>query len=186
MKRLFAAIKIHPDKNFLVSYRKIKSDLKHEKIKWVEEENIHITLKFFGDTDEDRIDDICGVFDEIAFDHVPFGLVFKNIGFFGSLNNPRVIWVGMEKNKIIEQLASDVNESLKTVGFEPEDRNFSPHLTIGRIKFIKDKKYFQRTINKYSEDFYHKEQVNRLYLLESFLRPQGPVYEIIETFELGK
>jgi len=186
MKRLFAAIKVYPDVNLIKIYNSLKSALRDEKINWVNENNIHITLKFFGETPEDKIGEICGIFDKVAARHQPFDLNLENAGIFGSRYDPRVIWFGMAQSESVEKLAKDVLHSLKTIGFEPDGQNFRPHLTVGRIKQISDKKYFQQTIDTFKTSFIQDVPVTDFKLFESILRPQGPVYHVVETFNLGE
>lgn len=183
-KRLFAAIKVQPDPNLISTYSSLKSALRHEKINWVSEKNIHITLKFFGETPEEKIDEICEVFDDIAARHQPFNLSLENIGIFGSSYEPRVIWFGMVKSEAVEKLAEEVLLRLKTIGFEPDGQHFRPHLTVGRIKQIGDKKQFQQTINSFKSTFLQEIQVTDFQLFESILKPQGPIYQVIESFNL--
>ena len=186
MKRLFAAIKVQPDEHLISVYNGLKSSLRHEKITWVSEKNIHITLKFFGDTAEDKIDEICQVLDEVAFRSHPFDLSLEDIGIFGSSYDPRVIWFGMKKSEAVEKLAEDVIQSLKTIGFEPDRQNFRPHLTVGRIKQVISKRQFQQIIDTFKDTFLQDVQVTDFELYESILRPQGPVYTVVERFKLGE
>ncbi len=184
-KRLFAAIKVQPDEQLISIYNSLKSALRHEKINWVSEKNIHITLKFFGETPEDKIDEICEVFADIATRHQPFNLTLENIGIFGSSYEPRVIWFGMAKSEAVEKLAEEVLLRLKTIGFEPDGQHFRPHLTVGRIRQVISKKQFQQTIDTFKNTFIQDIQVTGFELYESILKPQGPVYHVIESFNLG-
>jgi len=184
MKRLFAAIKVEPDANFCSIYGEIRNSLRHEKINWVPEKNIHITLKFFGETAEDKIDDICEVLDEIAGHHPPFEIRLQNTGIFGSSYNPRVIWFGMNQSKAIENLAKDVLTRVEEIGWEHDRQNFRSHLTVGRIKTLNDKKYFRQIIDKFKNVYLQAVPVDSFSLIESKLRPQGPVYEVVEKFAL--
>jgi len=185
MKRLFAAIKVEPDENMVIIFGGLKSNLRNDKINWVPEQNIHITLKFFGETAEDKIDEICEILDEIAKRHQAFKIQLQNIGIFGSSYDPRVIWFGMNDCPQIEDLANDVLKSVEDIGWGRDRQNFRAHLTVGRIKLIKDKRYFQQIIDKYKNIPLQLVPVNGFYLIESKLRPQGPVYEIVEEFKLG-
>ncbi len=184
MKRTFAAIKIYPDEHFLNIFRELKTALGFNIINWVDEENIHITLKFFGATTEKQVGEICHLFDEVAEKYHPFQLNLKGTGIFGSRYDPRVLWFGIENSLPIENLAGDILSGVESIGFLRDRQNFRPHLTIGRIKNIKDKKLFQNVIDRMSEVFIQEAKVEEFFLIESRLRPQGPVYEIIETFRL--
>jgi 2'-5' RNA ligase len=185
MKRLFAAVKVEPDEKMLDIYDQLRDGLLHEKIKWVEPHNIHLTLKFFGETPENKIDDICDVLDEIAEKHAPYEFNLKDIGIFGSSYNPRVIWFGIQDGTKTERLANGVLDAVEEIGWERDRQNFRPHVTVGRIKFIKDKRFFQQTISKFKNIALQKVPVDSFYLIESKLRPQGPVYDIVEEFRLG-
>lgn len=182
MKRTFAAIKVVPNDNLLKIYREIKSALDDHTINWVAEKNIHITLKFFGDTTERQIADICNLFDDISGDQRPFSITLKGTGIFGSRYDPRVIWFGIENGRALERLALGVLNGVEAIGFPRDRQNFRPHLTIGRIKKLEDKKGFQKVIDRYRESLLQEISVDAFYLIESRLKPGGPVYDIIETF----
>ena len=185
MKRIFAAIKIHPTDLFLDVYNDLKSSLEREKIKWVEQNNLHLTLKFFGETDENKVIEINSVLASVSSKHRSLRLKLHNVGIFGSSYNPRVIWIGIEKNSELEKLADDLLEKLAKIGFEKDRQNFVPHLTIGRIKTIENKKQFQEIIGKYKSVELHEEEVNGFSLYESILKPAGPEYKILETYPLS-
>ncbi|MCD4790473.1 MAG: RNA 2',3'-cyclic phosphodiesterase [Bacteroidales bacterium] len=184
MKRIFAAIKIHPSNQFLKVYYDLKTAMRNDKIKWVDTQNIHVTMKFFGETEEDRIENIITILSEISLRYKPFTLELKDVGIFGSSYKPRVIWFGIEENKIMQSLAMDTLDEMGKIGFEKDRQNFVPHLTIGRIKFVNDKKRFREIIDRYKSIEIQKENVVEFSLIESILRPQGPEYKIIETFKL--
>jgi 2'-5' RNA ligase len=182
MKRIFAAIKVEPDANLLSVFREIKKSLGDEKITWVDERNIHLTLKFFGDTPETDIPSIVSIFDEIAARHQPFEIELENVGIFGSSYNPRVVWFGMKRCDAIERLANDVLSTLDKAGFPRDSQHFRPHLTIGRIKFIQNKKYFQQVISSFKNKFIQRIQAKEFELIESKLTPRGPTYTNIQSF----
>jgi len=185
MKRLFAAIKITPDENFLRIYFSLISLCKYDKINWVKPENIHITLKFFGETAEDRIESIKSKLSEISNQHKPFQLNLSNVGIFGSYYKPRVIWFGIGKNEALEKLANEVLDKMNDIGFLRDRQNFVPHLTVGRIKFIDDKNRFSERIEKYESTDIQQIQVESIYLFESKLSSSGPEYRILEKFNLN-
>jgi 2'-5' RNA ligase len=185
MKRLFAAIKLHPTEAFLSRYYAVKRNLQDEKIKWVAPENIHITLKFLGETPDHHIPGINLALKEAANCFSPFRYELENIGIFGSSYKPRVIWMGIHDKGVISELAASVFKQLEHIGIEKDRQNFVPHLTIARIKSIQDKKHFQEVIEKYREGGIQKEEVNQFHLFESILRPEGPEYTILKSFTLG-
>ena len=184
MKRIFAAVKIHPSDKFIQVYNGLKIACKNDKIKWVEPLNIHITIKFFGETEEDKIENINSVLSNVSLHHSPFTLKLSDVGIFGSSYKPRVIWFGISENQKLQRLALDVINELGKIGFKKDRQNFVPHLTIGRIKFLDNKRNFQEVINKYKSVEVQEENIDRFFLIESILRPKGPEYKILNTFVL--
>ncbi|MCF8229328.1 MAG: RNA 2',3'-cyclic phosphodiesterase [Bacteroidales bacterium] len=182
MKRLFAAIKLHPTDKFLELFGQLQNQLKQDKIKWVDPQKIHITLKFFGDTTEENIDEIAGAMDDAVFDASPFELQMHNVGIFGSSYKPRVIWFGIEASEKLRSLYQNLKVNLEELGYKYDRQNFVPHLTVGRIRHIQNKRYFQQVINRFKDEDIQKEKIDRLILFESILRPQGPEYIVVEEF----
>ena len=108
---------------------------------WVKPGNIHLTLKFLGDTDPDRIPGIQNKLTETLAPFAPFRLSLNSVGVFPDTKNPRVLWLGLkddeEKLKILQ---AAVEKASASVGFPREQRPFSPHLTLARIKSPKGMK----------------------------------------------
>lgn len=185
MKRLFAAVKIHPSPEFLKTYNSLKTGLKFCRITWVKPESIHITLKFFGETEEKKIPEISRVLKEVAMRHQPFSCELVNAGIFGSSYSPKVIWFGIENADPLKKLGMDVIQSCDAIGWEPDRQNFVPHLTIGRIKDVPDKHLFQRMIDAHKTDWLQEFSVAGFNLYESILLREGPVYKAIESYKLS-
>jgi RNA 2',3'-cyclic 3'-phosphodiesterase len=186
MKRLFAALKIYPDNDFLASYRKLKAGLCHESIKWVEEHNIHITLKFFGETEERKIPGISSVLKRMAETTSPVRLQLTGLGIFGSSYAPKVIWAGIEPYAQLSLLMKDIHGDLVSVGYEPDRQNLVPHLTLGRIKFLHDKTLFNRTLDQFRNITSAPLCIGEIILYESILRREGPEYIALNKFTLKK
>jgi 2'-5' RNA ligase len=184
MKRLFAAIKIHPGEAYTMQYWSLKKALKDEKIKWVDLENIHITLKFFGETPEHHIPAINAALGKASSGIPQFQLKLANTGIFGSSYNPRLIWFGIDQSNELFSLSKNIFRELENIGIVKDRQNFVPHLTVGRIKNLEDKKHFQKVIDKYRDGHIQNEEVNNFHLFESILSPQGPTYNVVESFEL--
>jgi len=180
MKRLFAAIKIHPSASYISLFNEISSSLQHERIKWVEPSNTHLTLKFFGETDETKIPAIRQSIETAVAQSKPFTLKIANTGIFGSRYDPKVIWFGIEQNSELENLVLNIFTELAKCGWEQDRQNFVPHLTVGRIKELKDKPLFQKIVGKYNTIEIQEENVTKIILYESILRREGPLY--VEVF----
>jgi RNA 2',3'-cyclic 3'-phosphodiesterase len=186
MKRLFIAIKIQPDSTFLEQLRLLKTHLHHEKIKWVEGQNIHVTLKFLGDTDGKMIPEIERALNIVAKEHSAFGIRLEKLGIFGSRYDPRVIWVGIDPYDELVSLMQKVHKSLEPAGFESDRQNLIPHLTLGRIKELKDKILFQKIMDQFREISSVKMEVNNFILYESILKKEGPAYIALNSFDFRK
>jgi 2'-5' RNA ligase len=186
MKRLFAAIKVNPDKQFLDHYHKIQTHLQHERIKWVEEYNIHITLKFFGETEESKIPEIKGFLSDVAANTNVFSFSLQNLGFFGSSYDPRVVWVGINPDENLVSIMKMINTKLEPIGYKPDRQNLVPHLTLGRIKFLKDKKLFSQIIDQNRNISSQDISVDYFILFESILKKEGPIYLALQSFYMRK
>ena len=186
MKRLFAAIKIEADENFLKLYWNLRNSLKHEKIKWVEEENLHLTLKFFGEIYDEKIDPICELIDNSVIDCDSFELQLENVGIFGSSYNPKVIWYGIKLSSELKFLHQTITENLKTIGYYPDRQNFVPHLTIARIKWIDDIDKLKYLLQKYRGETIQKTKIGAVIYYESKLTANGPIYNPVKKFPLKK
>ena len=186
MKRLFAAVKIHPSPEFLKIYNDLRSGLKFADIKWVKPDIIHVTLKFFGETEEGKIPEISKVLKEVAARHDRFSSELVNVGIFGSSYDPRVIWFGMQKAEPLKALGEDVLKSVERIGWERDRQNFVPHLTIARIKHVPDKKLFQAMIDRHKNAFIQEVSVAEFHLYESILQREGPIYRVLTTFSLQR
>ena len=158
-------------------------ELNRERIKWVEIDKIHITLKFLGDTDENKIPDIERIFRKVTEGYSPFSIRLNTLGVFGSIDNPRVIWAGIEPSDNIVSLMNDIHAELKSTEYIGNDRqNVVPHLTIGRIIGIKDKKKFQGIMNRARKFSSQLITINECILYESILKKEGPVYLPLKAF----
>jgi 2'-5' RNA ligase len=182
MKRLFAALKIYPDPGFLSSYRSLKAELHKEPVKWVEEHNIHVTLKFFGETGERMIPVIDSVLERCANQTGAFSMALAGLGIFGSSYAPRVVWVGIEPYDRVSGLMKLVHDGLAEAGFERDRQNLVPHLTLGRIKSLRDKTGFSQTIDRYRKIASSELNIGEMVLYESILRREGPEYIVLNRF----
>jgi RNA 2',3'-cyclic 3'-phosphodiesterase len=184
MKRIFAAIKIHPSEKLVSLLFHFQLVLRDESIKWVDHNNIHITLKFFGETEDYRISEIITQLKMVSTKHLPFKIQLKGTGVFGSVYNPRVIWIGINESQELKNLSTDVLNAAAIIGWDRDRQNFVPHITAGRIKSIDNKANLNEIITKNKNHEIHEENVESFYLYESILQPRGPIYNILETFRL--
>lgn len=167
---------------------KIEEDAKATSadVRWVSPGRIHLTLKFFGNIEESKIDSIAAAIRGPASAAKPFHLNVRGTGAFPNLRNPRVIWIGLvDEEGHLAALQKEVESSLETIGFEPEDRPFRPHLTLGRVKSSRGKEELARCVEKYREEEIGSFQVERIVLFKSDLTPAGPIYTPLREVRLG-
>lgn len=146
-------------------------------VKWVAPESIHLTLKFLGNIDAQKIREIEKILNEAASGMEPFVLTLKGIGAFPKLDYPRVIWVGVEGGSAqSERLAELLEEKLERIGIPREDRKFHPHLTLGRVKSPKNKDRLKEIIEVTKFEASSAVDVNHLTLFKSQLGREGSIY----------
>ena len=155
-------------------------------VKWVAAANLHITLKFLGEITEDSVAELKEVLPSIASHNESFALKFKGVGIFPDRKRPRVIWIDiLESDKLIK-LQEQVEENLLTVGFNREDRPFSPHLTIGRVRSSAGKESLLGAVETLKDRDFGNIGVNNISLMKSDLRPGGAQYTSIAEFSLKR
>ncbi len=128
MIRLFVAIELPED----VRERLAALAAGVRGARWVRPENLHLTLRFIGEVDEGRLADIYAALARIA--DPAFELAIDGIGHFGSKREARVLWAGAESNERLVRLHDKVESALVRAGLAPEERKFSPHVTLARLK----------------------------------------------------
>jgi len=107
----------------------------HERVRWIEQDAMHLTLKFLGDTPVDRVPDIKKSLEQAASSTGKFSIKIGRTGCFPSFRDPRICWVGLSGElRRLEQLQGRVEGGLVALGFDSEDRKFKPHVTIGRTR----------------------------------------------------
>ena len=185
-KRLFAAIHIKPTEAFSDIFNNLKQILGFHIIRWVDPNNIHITLKFLGETPVDEIPAIAEALKASTQDVQPFDIKLARTGIFGSYYHPRVIWAGIDVSDELLKLSANVVAKLEAIGYLSDRQNFVPHLTLGRIKEIKDKAHFQEVLAHFSNFVYQTQHVTGFSLYESNLRKEGPEHIVLEEFILGE
>ena len=156
-------------------------------IRWVKKDNLHITLLFLGYIEEENIPQICKIVNEIAKTQNPFSLEFKKV-LYGPPNKipPRLIWVDLEKSTELTDLVKKLKEKVEETGFleKMEKREFSPHITLGRIRTWQWKRIEPEERPDIKKDISLNFEVNSVEVMESQLKRSGAEYAILETCNL--
>ena len=180
--RGFIAIDINTPPNIL----KLLNDItkSNADVKLVEPQNIHITLKFLGDVQENNIDKIEQIIRDSIKKIEPFKIKLKGIGVFPNKNYIRVVWIGIMDTEILSTISTNIDENLSQLGFKKEKRGFSAHLTIGRVKSAKNKMHLLKAIDNYSNFEFATLEVSSIKLKKSDLTPKGPIYTTLKEVKL--
>jgi 2'-5' RNA ligase len=184
MKRIFIALKVEANVTLLKMVSTFKTGLNKEIIRWTDTGNTHITLAFLGDTGENIIYEVSSMLHERCKESGKFELTIKGCGVFRNVNDPRILWIGIEQSRQLDRLNGIIMDGLKDLKIKMEDRPFKPHLTIGRIKHINDKESLKYLIGQFQNIEIQIVPVNEVILYESILHQTGPEYVSIDRIRL--
>ena len=184
--RLFVALQI-PDSirndyaALIDDLRRLDAKASPKKPKWVRLENLHVTLKFIGNTDPAKLASIrTGLSSVRSPQEVRLHLC--NIGFFPNANRPRVIWAGMHASENIAALARAVDRQVASLGFPAEDRAFAPHVTLARLDPPGISAELRAAVEKHTTRDFGMLHTSEFHLIESKLKPSGAEYTTLQSF----
>lgn len=156
-------------------------------VKWVRENQMHLTLKFLGNVSQDKIPFISDAIKQITYDIHEFPLSFSGIGAFPNTNRPRVIWAAIDKgSKELKTMAGLIEKKMNSLGFKKEDRDYKAHLTLGRVRSQKNIKELAKNISGAEFKIKSDIKIEKLTLFQSTLTPKGTVYAPLGEFHLSK
>jgi 2'-5' RNA ligase len=155
---------------------------KGHELKWESPEKLHLTLKFLGDVDTDLIEEIDGNIRNALEKFECVSSYFNKFGVFKKFKKPRVLWLGIKRSDQLESLHELIDNSMSAVGFERENRRFTPHLTLLRIKKDIEPKLLKNFLDYNLEPILFEScQVS---LIKSELKPEGSSYTLLRKFKL--
>lgn len=178
-RRLFFALNATDPivKTFVPFHKKLKinADQREIPVKWTPLENYHVTITFLGDTSIEHLEKLQEALTEVCNSFPPFDLKIEDIGAFNNEHDARVIWLGVQNKKSLKNFKDKLEEKLSELNWDwkPEDRDFKPHLTIGRIKNPKSVKDMISPLKRKS---FGKIHVSEIILYESKMAGAFPVY----------
>jgi 2'-5' RNA ligase len=147
-------------------------------VKWVDRQNLHLTLQFLGQVPANQIPDICDALSSVASGCSPFELEIRGLGAFPNARRPRTVWLGVtDGHDALVALQKQLQRALKRLGFRPEDRPFSPHLTIGRVREggVAPASLAQQMSTR-ADALCGRSHIAEVVLFSSDLTPTGPIY----------
>jgi len=151
--------------------------------RWVDESNMHLTLRFIGEVEEPQAEEIAAALDRLRAPRFPLSLV--GAGHFETRGRVRQLWVGIEPNPVLMQLQERIESALQREGLEPEGRKFSPHITLARL----DRAAPDTIRNWLHENSLFRAEpfaVEEFVLFQSLLGNGGAVYHPVAEFPLGE
>lgn len=183
-KRTFLAIKINPKEEMLRRIQYLKTNLAEENISWIRQDHLHITLRFIGATAEKEVVRIEDELQKVVVNFEKTEINLSGLFLFGSTHSPKLIWFGVEPGKIITDLAAEIDQVLSPLGFERDRQNFIPHLSIGRIRKLRNKEFFHRVIESADQNLIQTERIEKIIFYESILKNSGAEYAVLKEFSL--
>jgi 2'-5' RNA ligase len=179
--RLFVAIEIPEEiRNALASFiKELRAVAPH--VKWVRAENLHVTLKFLGHTDDAKLSAIEDILRGVRSSD-PVALTFQGLSFFPNDRRPRVFWSGMQASASCKAIAADIEHAVHKLGFPLEERPFTPHLTLARFDPPGIHPKLASIIGEnHSRDF-GSMTARKFHLIQSNLKPTGAEYLTLRSF----
>jgi RNA 2',3'-cyclic 3'-phosphodiesterase len=181
--REFLAVDIDPKHTYKIAEIQRGLSDTDAPVKFVERENLHLTLKFFGEITDTKSKEITSNVQKKLKEYQPFLIHIKKMGVFPNLGYIRVVWLGIEEPNNFSVIQKDLDRDFINMGFKKE-RSYTPHLTIGRVKGAHNKEALVAKIKELEEVNIGKMTVDRVVLKKSELTPAGPMYTNLQEFWL--
>lgn len=184
-ERCFVAICLEENiKNEIIKAQKVLAKIDCP-VKWVEAENLHLTMKFLGDMKNELLPSVIDVLSSLTKNFKPMQFYLTQIGAFPSFQRPKIIWAGVkDENESIKHLVDQMEDGLFSLGLPKENREFVGHITVGRVKSLRNVRLLADTILQYPMLPTFKQAVKAITLYKSTLTAQGPIYEVVKNFML--
>jgi len=169
----------------LQSELRSKIDIKKSDAKWVNPENVHLTLKFLGEIKDEQVVDVCNITKDVAGRHNSFDIDVETVGHFGG-RSARVLWVGVgETCDQLLALQEDLEGQLASAGWPRENRKFSGHLTLCRVRNSKAGFKLAQLTEEYKDFKIGTMPADSVCVYQSQLTPKGPIYTVLGNYELA-
>ena len=155
-------------------------------IKWLIPENLHLTLKFLGNTPDGLLPAIKESLLSIATLYEPFYIKIYSTGVFPNKKYPRVIWTGIEDSEILKKLNRDIEHFMSLLGYKKENKEYKAHLTLGRIRSHRGIINVISELDNYCDKEFGTFSADSVKLMKSELKPKGAEYSCLYDVKFGK
>lgn len=155
-------------------------------LKVVATDQLHLTVKFLGETEEGLVPEIVAAIRDASADVRPFDVTVRGTGAFPSLTRMSVIWVGLDGAEPIARIAAELETSLESFGFAVERRPWKAHVTLARVKGHRDLDRVQRILEARRDEVFGSHRVDRIHLKKSVLTKGGAQYSIVASVVFGE
>ena len=181
MLRLFVALELDRALKKALAAAGREAPLLGRNVRMVAEPLLHLTLRFVGETSDDRITELVDAVAEVAAVTSRFSIVVRGLGVFPKPAAARVLWAGLEPSPPLLELARSIDAAVRRHGFPPEPRGFSPHVTLARAKGAP-----ARVMGALDPERprFGEQEVDEVVVMESQLSPRGPTYVPLSRAEL--
>lgn len=184
--RLFAAIDIDTETRQRIADVQQRLDeelrLSRAQVKWVDPQQIHLTLKFLGEVPDDTVTRVCDVLTRTAAGFEPFEFEVRGVGLFG--RPARIVWAGIVPCPVLNRLQDQLESACDRIGWPRENRPFVGHLTICRVKNVSAARKLQEAVEPIADTYFGNVYAERLVLYQSRLSGKGPEYTVVSTAPL--
>lgn len=167
----------------------LQTQVPERSLKWVEPENLHLTLKFLGEIQKDRVNEIERIMAKILKGQPSFNITIEGLGMYPTASQPRVVWLGIKGGEPLQEIHRQMDQKLKSFGDKPEKRSFSPHLTIARVRQNNDRETIQqvgKVLSQYKVESLGTIKVESIQLYKSELMSHGPIYTLLLSVPLNQ
>jgi 2'-5' RNA ligase len=181
--RAFIAINLDPQ--VVEEIAKVQAVLKNVggDVRWARPEGFHLTLKFLGDIQNNQVSAILAALQNVLKGQNPLSVVAQSLGAFPHIKRPRVLWVGLQ-GEGLKELNNKIEQELIFLDFPPEDRDFSPHITLGRVRSLKGWEKVLPVMQEKQAERFGESRVDEVVLYRSELKPDGAVYTALGKVSL--
>jgi len=196
MIRAFIAIDLTDDVRVAIGEAQARLKRAHTgvKVSWTKVDNLHLTLQFLGYVAEEAVEKIRAGLEAVAAEHAPFELMIAGAGAFPDESRPRVLWVGCQDSAPVgarhaaplRELVKSLQTAMQPLGFQPERREFSAHLTLGRVKQPRPDAALTRALDSIKNETFGAVRVEAIHLFQSELHPEGSIYSKLSSHQLGE